>query len=325
MILAEEPHLAERMTLVVDVGTNAEIVLGDRAPAARRVEPDRSRLRGRPDLGRPAGRAGRHRARPDRPRRRSSRASGSSASTPGRTSRRSPRASPRPGISGICGSGIIEVVAEMFLAGHRHRGRRHRRRARGADAADRAGRPDVQLRPPRRRRVGDLAADRHHPERRARDPAGQGRALRRRPAADGPARHRRGRRDPPGRRVRQPDRPDPRDDPRAHPRLRPGPRPVGRQRGRDRGAHRAAVGRRADRDRGRRPPGREDRDRRRAALPAALRRGDGVPAQDGRLPAPRRGRSTCRNAPRRPPPRPRTHATSAAAGGAWRSATREDG
>ena len=30
VILAEEPHRAERLTLVVDVGTNAEIVLGDR-------------------------------------------------------------------------------------------------------------------------------------------------------------------------------------------------------------------------------------------------------------------------------------------------------
>ncbi len=30
VILSEEPHNAERMTLVVDVGTNAEIVLGDR-------------------------------------------------------------------------------------------------------------------------------------------------------------------------------------------------------------------------------------------------------------------------------------------------------
>ena len=30
VILAEEPHEAERMTLVVDVGTNAEIVLGDK-------------------------------------------------------------------------------------------------------------------------------------------------------------------------------------------------------------------------------------------------------------------------------------------------------
>ena len=30
VILAEQPHKAERMTLVVDVGTNAEIVLGDK-------------------------------------------------------------------------------------------------------------------------------------------------------------------------------------------------------------------------------------------------------------------------------------------------------
>ena len=36
--------------------------------------------------------------------------------------------------------------------------------------------------------------------------------------------------------------------------------------------------------------GREDRDRGRAALPGALRRGHGLPAQDGRVPAPRGGR-----------------------------------
>ena len=38
-------------------------------------------------------------------------------------------------------------------------------------------------------------------------------------------------------------------------------------------------------DRGARAPRREDRDRRRAALPGALRRGDGDPAPDGAVPA----------------------------------------
>ena len=75
-----------------------------------------------------------------------------------------------------------------------------------------------------------------------------------------------------------------------HPGLRPRPCPFGRERGRDRRAHRPAVGRGPARDRGRRPQGREDRDRRRAAVPGALRRGDGVPAPDGGLPAPVRGR-----------------------------------
>ena len=176
------------MTLVVDVGTNAEIVLGQPRPAA-----------------------GRAAARPARP---------------SRAPRSAPASEPRPvpssgcastattleprfrvigvdawsddpgfaeavaaagtGVTGICGSGIIEVVAELYLAGVDHRRRRHRRRARRAHAAGRAGRPDVQLRPPRagRRRP----AHRRHPERRARHPARQGRPVRRRPAAHGPAR-----------------------------------------------------------------------------------------------------------------------------------------
>ena len=47
-VLAEGPHRGERVQLLVDVGTNAEIVLGDPTPV-RRVEPDRTGLRGRPD------------------------------------------------------------------------------------------------------------------------------------------------------------------------------------------------------------------------------------------------------------------------------------
>src|SRR3546814_18010990 len=40
VILSESPHKADKMTLVVDVGTNAEIVLGnrDRLPACRSEE-----------------------------------------------------------------------------------------------------------------------------------------------------------------------------------------------------------------------------------------------------------------------------------------------
>ena len=64
---------------------------------------------------------------------------------------------------------------------------------------------------------------------------------------------------------------------------------AGRQRGRHRGAHRPPVGRGPARDREGRPAGREDRDRDRAALPGALRRGDGVPPPDRRLSPSRRG------------------------------------
>ena len=241
VILAEQPHQAERMTLVVDVGTNAEIVLGDRRPPARRLQPDRPGLRGRPDLRRPARRAGRDRAGPDRPRRRSSRASGSSASTPGPTSRRSRRPSPRPASPASAARASSRSSPSCSSPASSPRTASIDGVAGRALAADRARRPDVRLRPPRGR------------------PAGTGpriaitqndvRAIQLAKAAlyagvrllMDHARDRGGRRDPARRRVRQPDRPAPRDDPRARPRLRPRPRPVGRQRRRDRRAHRAAV------------------------------------------------------------------------------------
>ena len=289
------------MTLVVDVGTNAEIVLGDKRRLLAASSPTGPAFEG-------------------------AQISGGQRAAPGAIERvRIDPATLEPrfrvigvdawsdeeafatgiadtGITGICGSGIIEVVAEMFLA--------------GIVTEDGVIDGGLAARTPRivpdgrtfsyilheGDGSGRRAAHRDHPDRRPRDPARQGRALRRRPAADGPARDRRARRDPPGRRLRQPDRPGPRDDPRAHPRLRPRPRPIGRQRGRDGRPHRPPVGRRADRDRGRRPAGREDRDRRRAALPAALRRGDGLPAQDRGVPEPRRGRGPARTRDARPRP-----------------------
>jgi len=67
MILAEAPHLNDEMTLLVDVGTNAEIVLGNRkrllACSVRPGRPSRA-LRSAPGS---APRRG-DRARSDRPR-----------------------------------------------------------------------------------------------------------------------------------------------------------------------------------------------------------------------------------------------------------------
>ena len=233
VILAEEPHEAERMTLVVDVGTNAEIVLGDKRRLLAASSPTGPAFEG-------------------------AQISGGQRAAPGAIERvRIDPATLEPRYRVI---GVDAWSDEAGLRGghrrHGHhrdlrlrdhrgrgrdvpgrdrdRGRRHRRLARGAHAADRVGRPDLQLRPPRRDRRERRAAHRDHPERRPRHPAGQGRALRRRPPADGPAGDRRDRRDPAGRRVRQPDRPDPRDDPRARsptatwptsgrPATRPGP------------------------------------------------------------------------------------------------------
>ncbi len=59
---SETPHLADEMTLIVDIGTNAEIVLGNRHRLLAALLADRPGLRGRADLLRPAGRARRDRA-----------------------------------------------------------------------------------------------------------------------------------------------------------------------------------------------------------------------------------------------------------------------
>ncbi|MFL5673776.1 MAG: ASKHA domain-containing protein [Chloroflexota bacterium] len=119
VILAEEPHEAERMTLVVDVGTNAEIVLGDRRRLLAASSPTGPAFEG-------------------------AQISGGQRAAPGAIERvRIDPATLEPrfrvigvdawsdepafaaglagveglGITGICGSGIIEVIAEMFLAG----------------------------------------------------------------------------------------------------------------------------------------------------------------------------------------------------------------
>ena len=176
------------MTLVVDVGTNAEIVLGNRDRLLAASSPTGPAFEGAQISGGQRAAPGAiERVRIDR--------DDARAALPGHRRRRSGPTRPgfatgvadELGITGICGSGIVEVIAELFLAGVITDGRRHRRRARRAHAAHRRRRPDVLLRPPRGRRIG-RPAHHDHPERRPRDPARQGRAVRRRPAADGPAR-----------------------------------------------------------------------------------------------------------------------------------------
>jgi len=116
VMLAERPDEAEPLTLIVDVGTNAEIVLGNRdrllacssptgpafegaqIAAGQRAAPGAiERVRIDPDTLEPRvsviGREG------------WSDSDSYAADVDG------------VGITGICGSGIIEVVAEMFLAG----------------------------------------------------------------------------------------------------------------------------------------------------------------------------------------------------------------
>lgn len=116
VILAERPDTMDEMTLLVDVGTNAEIVLGNRHRLLACSSPTGPAFEG-------------------------AQISGGQRAAPGAIERvRIDRVTLEPkfsvigcetwsdepdfnnanattGITGICGSGIIEVVAEMFLAG----------------------------------------------------------------------------------------------------------------------------------------------------------------------------------------------------------------
>jgi uncharacterized 2Fe-2S/4Fe-4S cluster protein (DUF4445 family) len=116
VILAETPHLAERMQLVVDVGTNAEIVLGDRRRLLAASSPTGPAFEGAQISGGQRAAPGAiERVRIDRttlePR---YRIIGSElwSDEPGFAA-----AAAELGVTGICGSGIVEVIAELFLAG----------------------------------------------------------------------------------------------------------------------------------------------------------------------------------------------------------------
>ncbi len=116
VILAERPDLGEELTLLVDVGTNAEIVLGNRYRLLACSSPTGPAFEGaQVSCGQRAAPGAVERVRIDpvtlEPRFKVigselwSDDAGFSASTA------------RSGISGVCGSGIIEVIAEMYLAG----------------------------------------------------------------------------------------------------------------------------------------------------------------------------------------------------------------
>jgi len=116
VILSEAPYLREEITLIVDVGTNAEIVLGNRRRLLACSSPTGPAFEGAQISGGQRAAPGAiERVRIDpatfEPRFKAigcdlwSDEPGFEAGT---------RAT---GITGICGSGIIEAVAEMFLAG----------------------------------------------------------------------------------------------------------------------------------------------------------------------------------------------------------------
>ncbi|MEX0923637.1 MAG: ASKHA domain-containing protein [Rhodovibrionaceae bacterium] len=116
VVLSEEPHLAEDMRLIVDVGTNAEIVLGNRDRLMACSSPTGPAFEGAQiSCGQRAAPGAIERVRVDpetlEPRFKvidcdlwSNEAGFEEAVA-------------KTGVTGICGSGIIEILAEMFLAG----------------------------------------------------------------------------------------------------------------------------------------------------------------------------------------------------------------
>lgn len=116
VVLAEEPQLQEEVTLLVDVGTNAEIVLGNRDQLFACSSPTGPAFEGAQiSSGQRAAPGAIERVRID-PMTKQARfrvigselwsdQAGFAAETA------------EIGVNGICGSGIIEVIAEMYLAG----------------------------------------------------------------------------------------------------------------------------------------------------------------------------------------------------------------
>lgn len=116
MVLAEEPYQLDEISLVVDVGTNAEIVLGNRDRLLACSSPTGPAFEGAQiSCGQRAAPGAIERVRID-PETLEARFSiiGSELWSDDPDFQRD---AARLGVTGICGSGIIEVVAEMYLSG----------------------------------------------------------------------------------------------------------------------------------------------------------------------------------------------------------------
>jgi uncharacterized 2Fe-2S/4Fe-4S cluster protein (DUF4445 family) len=116
MILAERPDLGDELTLLVDVGTNAEIVLGNRTRLLACSSPTGPAFEGAQiSCGQRAAPGAIERVRID-PQTLHARfkviGSDLWSDEPGFDA-----AVAATGVTGICGSGIIEVIAEMYLCG----------------------------------------------------------------------------------------------------------------------------------------------------------------------------------------------------------------
>jgi uncharacterized 2Fe-2S/4Fe-4S cluster protein (DUF4445 family) len=116
MILAERPDTRDELTLLVDVGTNAEIVLGNRQRLLACSSPTGPAFEGAQiSCGQRAAPGAIERVRIDPTTLEAKfKVIGSDlwSDEPGFTA-----AVASTGVTGICGSGIIEVIAEMYLAG----------------------------------------------------------------------------------------------------------------------------------------------------------------------------------------------------------------
>jgi len=119
VILSEKPYASERVSLLIDVGTNAEIVLGNSSQLFAASSPTGPAFEGAQiSAGQRATAGAIERVKIDRATMEPafkvigsdlwSNESGFEEATQGRT---------KPGITGICGSGIIEVISEMYLSG----------------------------------------------------------------------------------------------------------------------------------------------------------------------------------------------------------------
>ena len=116
VILSEEPHLQDEMSLVVDVGTNAEIILGNRARLLACSSPTGPAFEGAQiSSGQRAAPGAIERVRIDPETLEARfRVIGSDIWSDDPVFA---EATKDFGVTGICGSGIIEVVAEMYLTG----------------------------------------------------------------------------------------------------------------------------------------------------------------------------------------------------------------
>ena len=116
MVLSEQPYLRDEMTLLVDIGTNAEIILGNRHRMVAASSPTGPAFEGAQiSSGQRAAPGAIERVRIDK-----------ETLSPKfkvigcdlwSTEEGFDEAICSTGVTGICGSGIIEVVAEMYLAG----------------------------------------------------------------------------------------------------------------------------------------------------------------------------------------------------------------